>query len=121
MFFFAVRLFLFTVGVFQSVFYQMPSGEVDVFADGGLLVNYPIFAFDGEVIIIIIIITIIIIIIITIIIIIIIIIIIFNLTSTTVITTTVKDLRATCRNFLPKLTKKKKKKKSTLKKLFYFF
>ena len=27
----------------------MPSGEVDVFADGGLLVNYPIFAFDGEV------------------------------------------------------------------------
>ena len=35
-------------GVFQSVFYQSPSGEVDIFADGGLVVNYPIFAFDGK-------------------------------------------------------------------------
>ena len=30
------------------MFYQSPSGEVDIYADGGLVVNYPIFAFDGN-------------------------------------------------------------------------
>lgn len=38
----------FIVGVFQSVLYETPSGETDVYSDGGLLVNYPIFAFDGR-------------------------------------------------------------------------
>ena len=34
--------------MFQSVFYRTPSGDTDVYVDGGLLVNYPIFAFDGK-------------------------------------------------------------------------
>ena len=44
------NVFTLIEGVFQSVFYQSPSGEVDIFADGGLVVNYPIFAFDGKLI-----------------------------------------------------------------------
>lgn len=41
-------LLAFIVGVFQSVLYETPSGETDVYSDGGLLVNYPMFAFDGR-------------------------------------------------------------------------
>lgn len=39
---------VFYLGMFQSVFYRTPSGDTDVYVDGGLLVNYPIFAFDGK-------------------------------------------------------------------------
>ena len=41
-------LLAFIVGVFQSVLYETPSGETDVYSDGRLLVNYPIFTFDGR-------------------------------------------------------------------------
>ena len=46
--FVSIVSFILFQGVFQSVFYQSSSGEVDIYADGGLVVNYPIFAFDGN-------------------------------------------------------------------------
>ena len=74
----------------------MPSGEVDVFADGGLLVNYPIFAFDGEVTLLL-----------SLILLLLLLLLLLSSSSTTIITTTAKVayLRTTWRNFQTKLKK----------------
>ena len=75
----------------------MPSGEVDVFADGGLLVNYPIFAFDGEVTLLLSLILLLLLLLLLL----------LSSSSTTIITTTAKVayLRTTWRNFQTKLKK----------------
>ena len=86
----------------------MPSGEVDVFTDGGLLVNYPIFAFDGEVTLLLSLILLLLLLLL------------LSSSSTTIITTTAKV--AYLKDYMAQFSDQtqKIKKKSALKKVLIF-
>ena len=87
----------------------MPSGEVDVFTDGGLLVNYPIFAFDGEVTLLL-----------SLILLLLLLLLLSSSSSTTIITTTAKV--AYLKDYMVQFSDQtqKIKKKSALKKVLIF-